>query len=301
MTGLSNSSDEVLEAILASIRADLHAVSFLDMSSANTAAAWVKEHVPGACSVEPYDLVVCQADQFAQAMAICAPTALLLVQRPISIPLDVSSLPSHEELTKISRVRAGDVEWVLFARQPASPPKAVQVSVIVPSQDQARPLWRLLTALAGDDEAPSWELIVCDRGSFDETTSLLAAVEGAIEVVLLTREASLDDALAMGIERARAPLVAVVDPQVVPTVGWLRALFAAFEDRPGASYCAGNVLSIDADDEPHEDWASFRLFGLRLSHWDFQTVGPLAQKLAALGARSGALIKAPGVEGRLLR
>ena len=144
-------------------------------------------------------------------------------------------------------------------------------------------------------------MIVCDRGSFDETTSLLAAVEGAIEVILLNREASLDEALAMGMERARSPLVAVVDPQVVPTVGWLRALFDAFQDHPGASYCAGNVLSTDDNGEPHEDWASFRLFGLRLAHWDLHTTGPLAEKLASLGAKSGALVKAPGVAGRLLR
>ena len=197
-------------------------------------------------------------------------------------------------------MRVGDVEWVLFAKQPASPPAPVQVSVIVPTQDQARPLWRLLTALAGDDEAPAWELIVCDRGSFDETTSLLAAVEGSMEVLLLTRDASLDEAIAMGMQRAHSPLVAVVDPQVVPTVGWLRALFDAFHDHPSASYCAGNVRSMGTNDDPHEDWASFRLFGLRLAHWDFHTEGPLAEKLASLGARSGALVKAPGVAGRLL-
>ncbi len=298
---LTSSSDEVLEAILASIRADLRAVSFLDMSAANTGAAWVRDNVPGACSIEPYDLVVCEADQFGRALEVCAPTSLLLVQRPINTKFAAVTPDARRELSKISRVRAGDVEWMLFARQPTSPPTPLKISVIVPCQDQARPLWRLLTALAGDDEAPSWELIVCDRGSFDETSSLLGAVEGSIEVVLLTREATLEQAIAMGMERARSEIVAVVDPQVVPTVGWLGALFDAFEASPHARYCAGRVLSRDDAGEVQEDWSSFRLFGLRLSQWDFGAPGNLAEKLSALGADSGALITAPAVEGRLLR
>ena len=107
---LTSSSDEVLEAILASIRADLRAVSFLDMSAANTGAAWVRDNVPGACSIEPYDLVVCEADQFGRALEVCAPTSLLLVQRPINTKFAAVTPDARRELSKISRVRAGDVE-----------------------------------------------------------------------------------------------------------------------------------------------------------------------------------------------
>ena len=148
---LTSSSDEVLEAILASIRADLHAVSFLDMSSANTAATWVKEHVPGACSVEPYDLVVCQAEQFARAMEVCAPTSLLLVERAISTPLDTSSVPSHGELSKISRVRAGDVHAARAGPGPRSgPPRARGASGL--------PTRRAIVAAAAATPSWSWSL-----------------------------------------------------------------------------------------------------------------------------------------------
>jgi len=301
MDVLASSSDEVLEAILASIRTDLRAVSFRDLSTANTAAKWVKNNVPGACSVEPYDLVVCEADQLPHALELCAPTSLLLVERPVGVKFDSAMAGAGSDLSKISRVRTGEVEWVLFAKQPILPTTPVQISVIIPSQDQARPLWRLLTALAGDDETPAWELIVADRGSFDETSSLLAGVEGSIDVVSLTREASLEEAILVGMQRARSEFVAVVDPQVVPTVGWLRILHETFRANPDACYCAGKVFLRDEEDKVREDWSSFRLFGLRLSRWDFSATGTLAEKLSALGAIPKAYMTAPGVEGRLLR
>ncbi|MGB1701161.1 MAG: glycosyltransferase family 2 protein [Nannocystaceae bacterium] len=297
---MATSSDEVLEAILASIRSDLRAVSFLDLSATKTAAAWVEHNVPDACSIEPYDLVVSEATQFLHALSVSAPTSLLLVQRPVGTKFDRALAGPGSELSKISRVCTGDVEWVLFAKQPATSQKAVQISVVVPCQDQARPLWRLLTALAGDDETPSWELIVSDRGSFDETSSLLDAVEGSIEVISLTRQATLDEAITVGIERARSDLVAVVDPQVVPTVGWLRAMYDAFLDEPLACYCGGKILSRNDRGEVHEDWDSFRLFGLRLSRWRPDAPGGLAAKLSALATVPDAKITAPGVEGRLL-
>ena len=152
--GLSD-APSILEAILASIRSDLKAVSYVDLTTQRRAEAWIQANVPGASSVRPYDLTVCERARQDEAFAGAAPTALVLVQQPRSRQAPLPRYPGRG-----CRDRAGlrgprqshGVGALRQAPSPSSRPGRVEPGGPVP-RSGAGALWRLLTALAGDDES----------------------------------------------------------------------------------------------------------------------------------------------------
>jgi glycosyltransferase involved in cell wall biosynthesis len=116
------------------------------------------------------------------------------------------------------------------------------VSVVVAVQDQAAELARLCTSLAAIDEDPHWELIVVDRGSFDATAELLRHITGDIVSVRTSRALHPAHALYRGLMRARGDIVAIVDADLLPDAGLIRALCHGAARRPSSDVFAGRVL-----------------------------------------------------------
>lgn len=100
------------------------------------------------------------------------------------------------------------------------------VSVIIPARDSGTTLRRTLDALAAHDGAASFEVIVVDDGSEDDT----AAVASRYPFVTVIRsEMSQGPGAARnrGVAAARGAVLAFTDADCIPTPGWLREGLAA--------------------------------------------------------------------------
>src|SRR2546429_1761254 len=102
------------------------------------------------------------------------------------------------------------------------------VSVIVPARDAAGTIGRTLAALAAQDLAGPFEVIVVDDGSTDHTAAIARAAGAPIRVVEEPRRGAAD-ARIRGAAEARAPVLAFTDADCFPTPGWLRVGLAAMQ------------------------------------------------------------------------
>jgi hypothetical protein len=120
----------------------------------------------------------------------------------------------------------------------AVPPR---VSVLMPSYEQAAFLPRALASLAAQSLA-EWEAIVIDDGSGPETRAALEAWRGDPRVHYVRNESNLGlgRALNIGLELARAPLIAYLPSDDLYYREHLASLCALLDAQPGAMLaCSG--------------------------------------------------------------
>lgn len=113
-----------------------------------------------------------------------------------------------------------------------------RVSVIVPARNAASTLPRTLAALAAQDLAEPFEVIVVDDGSLDGTLDLARAATGPV-TTLVQAPSGPAAARNLGVAHATGSALAFCDADVFPTAGWLRHGVAALES---ADLVQGRVL-----------------------------------------------------------
>lgn len=113
---------------------------------------------------------------------------------------------------------------------------APEVSVVVPARDAQGTLGATLAALAAQEYAGAWELLVVDDASSDGTAALARAA-GA-RVVALERQVGPAGARNAGLAATAAPLVLFTDADCAPAPGWLAEMAAALA---GADIVTGPV------------------------------------------------------------
>jgi glycosyltransferase involved in cell wall biosynthesis len=122
-----------------------------------------------------------------------------------------------------------------------------RVSVIVPARDARATLPRALAAIAGQDIAEPFEVIVVDDGSRDDTARIARAAGPPVQVVVQAAAGAGGaggaggpaSARNAGVARARGTLLAFCDADVFPAPGWLAAGVRALA---GADLVQGRVL-----------------------------------------------------------
>jgi dolichol-phosphate mannosyltransferase len=109
------------------------------------------------------------------------------------------------------------------------------VSVVVPARNEAARIGRCLTGLAAQDSTMTEALIV-DGGSTDGTRDLVRAAANADERIRLVDEPPRPPgfvgrpwAIAAGARAAKSSWVLIVDADVIPEAGMVRAVVAAAE------------------------------------------------------------------------
>jgi glycosyltransferase involved in cell wall biosynthesis len=109
------------------------------------------------------------------------------------------------------------------------------VSIVIPTRDRAARLRALLTSLAAQ-QGPSFEVIVVDNASGDDTLAVVAEADAAadahIRAIHLPQPMGPAIARNRGWRSARAPFVVFTDDDVVARPGWLAALYGAHERDP---------------------------------------------------------------------
>lgn len=115
----------------------------------------------------------------------------------------------------------------------------LKASVIVPARNAEATLPRTLRALAEQDFAGAYEVIVVDDGSSDQTAQLARSAPGPVAVMA---QPALGPAAArnLGVARSSGAALAFCDADVFPTPGWLQAGVGALER---ADLVQGHVLA----------------------------------------------------------
>jgi GT2 family glycosyltransferase len=124
------------------------------------------------------------------------------------------------------------------------------ISVVVATHNRSSLLPRLVHALERQTGLPSFEVVVVDDASTDDTRSVLerlrAKASVPLKVLSTPRNAGPATARNLGWRAAGAPLVAFTDDDCTPDPGWLAALRARLDE---ADLVQGRTLS-DPDGWP---------------------------------------------------
>ncbi|MGX4735985.1 glycosyltransferase family 2 protein [Kitasatospora griseola] len=113
---------------------------------------------------------------------------------------------------------------------PSALPAPELLSVIIPARDAATLLPGQLAALSRQDHTGSWEVIVADNGSTDETAA--TALRWAdrlpgLRVVAASARPGINHARNIGAVTARGDVLVFCDADDTATPGWLRAMARA--------------------------------------------------------------------------
>ena len=122
-----------------------------------------------------------------------------------------------------------------------SPPR---VSVVIPALNEARRINACLDAIAAQEAAPPFEIIVVDNGSRDPTPDLVRShASGARVAVERTRGPYA--ARNTGIAAALGEIVAFTDADCLPQARWLAEGVAAID--AGADLAGGRIAQMASD------------------------------------------------------
>lgn len=115
-----------------------------------------------------------------------------------------------------------------------SEPVPSAVTVVVATHGRAHLLPRLVAALEGQVEAPSFDVVIVDDGSADDTwavlTHLAARSTVQLQPVRLLRNRGPATARNIGWRSTAADVIVFTDDDCSPEPGWLRAIVAASAD-----------------------------------------------------------------------
>ena len=125
----------------------------------------------------------------------------------------------------------------------------LQVSLVVPTFNRASRLVRCLAALDRQDLEPhAFEVLVVNDGSTDDTSTRLEGLETKLYDLRVLEQGNRGPAAArnLGIQSARADLVAFLDDDCEPETGWLRALVGhMLAAPPDVAGCGGLTLAAE--------------------------------------------------------
>lgn len=127
---------------------------------------------------------------------------------------------------------------------PVSAP-APRISVVIPHLNQPEALARCLGALAAQEEAPAFEVIVVDNGSRELPRAVCAAFPGVR--LAEERQPGPGPARSRGAALARGPVLAFIDADCLAEPGWLAAIDAHFAAHPELHVLGGDVRIALAD------------------------------------------------------
>jgi glycosyltransferase involved in cell wall biosynthesis len=118
------------------------------------------------------------------------------------------------------------------------------VSVVIPSWNQGRFIDRTLQSILKQDYPGTVEVIVSDGGSTDETVDVLKKYGDRL-IWWSAKDKGFVDAVTKGVARATGEILAIQSSDDYYLPGAFRAMAAAFQQYPEASFISGGEYAID--------------------------------------------------------
>jgi GT2 family glycosyltransferase len=120
------------------------------------------------------------------------------------------------------------------------------LSLVVCTRNRVAQLSECLQVLERLLPGPSWELIVVDNGSSDETPKFLKQYSGSLPLqVVREPRPGLGGARNRGWRAAQGELIAFTDDDCYPSPDFLRAIAAAFAESDAIGFVGGPVMLYD--------------------------------------------------------
>jgi GT2 family glycosyltransferase/glycosyltransferase involved in cell wall biosynthesis len=118
-------------------------------------------------------------------------------------------------------------------------------SIVIPIHNRASLTRQCLNAVLRDPATASFETIVVDDGSTDDTTSMLAEFGGLIRIVRHPETRGFATASNSGASEARGEYLIFLNNDTVPEAGWIDALVAYADLRPNVAVVGSKLLYPD--------------------------------------------------------
>ncbi|HEX7766248.1 MAG TPA: FkbM family methyltransferase [Nitrospira sp.] len=118
-------------------------------------------------------------------------------------------------------------------------------SVIIPVWNRCELTRDCIAALATTIKDLSWELIVVDNHSTDETAAFLATLSGDVQVIRNQDNLGFAKACNQGAAAARGQYLVFLNNDTVPLDGWLQALRNEAEEQPDVGVVGSKLLYPD--------------------------------------------------------
>jgi succinoglycan biosynthesis protein ExoA len=143
-------------------------------------------------------------------------------------------------------------------------PLQASVSVIIPCFNEERFIGKALENLAGQYPAASYEIIIVDGMSGDDTRAVIEAFERSHPEVYVrvidNPERNIPHALNLGIAAARGRIIARMDAHAAPSFGYIRRCVEVLSEGNAA------VVGMPCRVRPADDTATARAIALGVSH-----------------------------------
>jgi GT2 family glycosyltransferase/predicted O-methyltransferase YrrM/tetratricopeptide (TPR) repeat protein len=118
-------------------------------------------------------------------------------------------------------------------------------SVIIPVWNRCELTRQCLEALAATTGDVSWELIVVDNHSTNNTASFLSTLDGDVQIIRNQESLGFAKACNQGARSARGKYLVFLNNDTIPQLGWLNALVAEAEDDASIGVVGSKLLYSD--------------------------------------------------------
>lgn len=138
---------------------------------------------------------------------------------------------------------------------------ALDLSIVIATHNRSASLARLIEGLAGQVNAPPFEVIIGDNGSCDETFEVIERARTRLSIRCVREDRpGKSRALNAAIKLARGDLFVFTDDDVLPRPDWLAQLYAAARQFQKYNIFGGRI-DVDLAAVPAWIQKSFNLMG----------------------------------------
>ncbi len=128
----------------------------------------------------------------------------------------------------------------------------MDISLIICTRDRSQKLARCLESIRHITFDRSWELILVDNGSTDQTAAVISEFIETADIraiYLFEPRGGKSTGLNVALETASGQILAFTDDDCYPAPDFLSQVWSAFED-PSVGYIGGRIMLHDPDDYP---------------------------------------------------